>query len=534
MLRRELLVLLVVLGHWVGTPRPAAAWTRAMVESANATVEVRDDAETSVFLDLRLRVHAGWVNELEIATLGSDVVVDPRRPPYLRAEDGEVYRPETELTEDGRIRLSFERRGAPRKGEYRVLVRYRAKAKVSAVPGTDEAEVVWSLPAWETGLHDVTVDVRAPRGSVVPNALRDSSPGVTLATHERPRATQFVWRRIHLPRHTPWNLRFRVNKGAIALPTAEPALPTAEPFTPLAPIEGQDLPWSVLVLALLVLVKRRAIEVTMGPEAHLVRLRWPAVLGLASACVGLVMLFAPSEPLLAIPVLALMLHRPSERFAVPDEHGWRVRPPSVRIRRETPLGDLLDGTQPVGWIVGGVALITIIALGQPIVALAALPVFLTGTGHHRPPTPTESEQLLAAFISDLRLEDTAPPMGFCWEAREGSPPRCRIVVPSARPGLLSLSCVAVTSKIGCVAQRRVMLLVQTRAQSDADDLVRRATASEPDFRAADGRLGRLIEWGPDVYALVRSLECRTHLKPVRKATGSWLLRQMGKRTSKAA
>ncbi|MEM7433889.1 MAG: hypothetical protein AAF436_01965 [Myxococcota bacterium] len=534
MLRKELLVLLVVLGHWVGTPRPAAAWTRAIVESANATVEVHDDAEASVFLDLRLQVHAGWVNELEIAGLGSGVVVDPRRPPYLRSEDGEVYRPEVELTEDGRIRLSFERRGAPRKGEYRVLVRYRAKTQVSAVRGTDEAEVLWSLPAWETGLHDVTVDIRAPRGSVVPSALRDSSPGVTLTTHERPGATQFVWRRIHLPRHTPWNLKFRVDKGSIALPASEPALPRPEPFTPLAPADGQDLPWAVLLLVLLVLVKRRAIEVTMGREAHVVRLGWPAVLGLAGGCAALVMLFAPTEPLLAIPVLALMLHRPSERFVVPEEHGWFAGQPSVQVRRETPLGDLLDGTRPVGWIVGGAVLLTMVALGNPIVALAALPVFLTGTWHHRPPTPAESERLLAAFMSNLRLEDTAPPMGFRWEAREGSPPRCRLVVPSARPGLLSLSCVAVTAKIGCVARRGVMLLVQTRAQSDADDLVRRATGREPDFRAADGRLGRLVEWGPDAYSLVRSLECRTHLKPLRKATGSWLLRQMRKRTSKAA
>ena len=47
-----------------------------------------------------------------------------------------------------------------------------------------------------------------------------------------------------------------------------------------------------------------------------------------------------------------------------------------------------------------------------------------------------------------------------------------------------------------------MLLVETRAQSDADDLMRRRTKAEPHSRSSDGSILRLIEWDYEAVELL--------------------------------
>ena len=84
---------------------PAHAWTRTVVQSARATVEVEPEGSVYVLLRLDVEVHAGWLHELELVDLGEDVELDRYRPPYFRSEEGEISRPEAELHEDGRIRL---------------------------------------------------------------------------------------------------------------------------------------------------------------------------------------------------------------------------------------------------------------------------------------------------------------------------------------------------------------------------------------------------------------------------------------------
>jgi hypothetical protein len=88
--------------------------------------------------------------------------------------------------------------------------------------------------------------------------------------------------------------------------------------------------------------------------------------------------------------------------------------------------------------------------------------------------------------------------------------------------------------VGFVARRNVMLLVETRTQSDADDLARRRTSADPDFRSTNGRIGRLVEWEPDTMNLIRALTCRAPTKPARASKGTWLLRELSESQPKAA
>jgi hypothetical protein len=111
--------------------------------------------------------------------------------------------------------------------------------------------------------------------------------------------------------------------------------------------------------------------------------------------------------------------------------------------------------------------------------------------------------------------------------------RLRIELPEARAGLSSVSFVVASSRVGYVWKRRVMLLVHTRAQSDADDLMRRRSAVDDAFRTADGSVLRLVEWNEDAFALLRALARRAP-KPVKASRGTWLLRELSAPGKKAA
>ncbi len=515
---------------------PAQAWTRTVVKSADATVDVDAEAWMSVLLKLDVEVQAGWLHQLELAGVGPGVELDRRRPPYLYAVDGEVYRPQAEITEDGLIRLSFERRGAPRKGEYRAVVRYRTQGEARPLGGADSDRVrlAWTLPAWETGLHDVSVDIRAPKGAFVPQELRDLGPGVELSVTNRRSVTQLQWRRIHLPRHTPWKLIFEVPENALTLPAAAPDEPAPSGFRPLDVEERAPLPWAVALLAGLVLLKRRSIELRIGHESLVARSSWAVTLVATLTILVLSVWLVPHDIICAIPLFVFALHRPIRPNTPLPDRTWRpTTPKNLPVRAILP-ADLLDGTTAIGLLILGAALFVAVLLDQPLALLLLLPVFFTGTRLHALPTAEESAEELRKFVLDLRLPSEAPSMSFRWEVCGPVAPRCRVFLPAERAGLLSLAFVVTTRMIGFVAHRRVMLLVETRTQSDADDLARRRIRLEPDFRSADGRMGRLVDWKPETMSLVRALGCQTPTKPVKASKGSWLLREITEGQREAA
>ena len=329
---------------------------------------------------------------------GEDVQLDRGHAPYLRSTEGEVYRPETSLTEDGHIRLSFKRRGAPRKGEYRAIVRYRSKNEPRPLGGAQQglARMSWTLPAWETGLHDVTVDIRAPKGARVPLELQDRGPGVQTSTTDRPGVTQIVWKRIHLPRHTPWTLAFDVPERSVLIPQDAPKRPVPAGFRPLEVKERRALPWALAILVCLVLLKRRSLQTLVGHHGLLVRLPWPILFIVSSVAIGAGGWVGPLDFVFALPLLAFALQRS----------------PSGRSLRQTRLGVLLDGTTPPGLAACSALVVGLASLGQPVAALFILPIFYTGTRFHRGPSTSESKHGVLSFCAKSAATRRSPVHGL--------------------------------------------------------------------------------------------------------------------------
>ena len=534
-LSRDLGLLLLVLAAVLGSSSPAQAWTRTVVKGARATVDIGPDATLNILLRLDVEVHAGWLHELEMVGLGEGVELDRYRPPYFRSEEGEIFRPEAEVHDDGRIDLSFPRREAPRRGEYRVFMRYRTKAEVAAVEveGESRARVVWSVPAWETGLHNVSVEIRAPKGSSVPTELHETPPGVDFRVTEHRKRTVVEWRRIHLPRTTAWPLTLDVPVESIALPIEASKALAPTGFRPLTIPEDRPIAWTLLLLAVVVLLKRRSIEVRMGQDALLVQASWVVVLVVTGIVLAIGQWLAPSHLVCALPLIGLTLHRPA-KWAPPAERvTWRAAPAKELPAPEIPASDFLDGTTIPGLMALMAGSVCLIALGQVMAALLLLPVFLTGTRHHMIPTVGQAAAALRVFAFDLRLAADAPEMSFGWELSSGNTPRLRVRLPRHRAGLLSLCFVVTSSSLGFVMRRKVMLLVETRAQSDADDLTRRRTKGEPHLRSANGSILRLIEWDHEAAELLRVLAHKTP-KPTRASRGTWLLHEITEPRRKAA
>jgi hypothetical protein len=507
----------LVIAAVLGAASPAHAWTRTVVHSARATVEVEREATLYVLLRLDVEVHAGWLHELELVDLGPEVELDRYRPPYFRSEEGEVFRPEAELHEDGRIRLWFPRREAPRRGVYRVYMRYRTKADAAPIEagGNSRVRVVWSVPTWETGLHDVSVELRAPKGTRVPEELHESSPGIDHKVLERPGRTVVRWRRIHLPRMTEWPLTLDAPAGSIVVPIADEQAPPPDGFQPLPSSGERPIVWTLIALAVLALLKRRMISGTLGQNRVLIPLPWPAAIAGSVAIVGAAQWLAPTSLAWGLPLVSLALHRP--------------------ITRATSLRALvfLDATNPIGALVWLCASAALLLAGQPTGALLLLPVFFSGTRQHVPPTNAESAKRLRSFAAELRVPDDAPPLCLAWRQDADGLPSLDVHLLTTRSGLRSVAFVVASSTAGLVRRREVMLAVRARAQSDADDLLRRRIHAGDDFRDPDGSILRLVPWDDDAVALLRVL-ARKAPKPVKASRGTWLLRELSDDGRKAA
>jgi hypothetical protein len=529
-------LLLFIFVAALGLPTSVQAWTRTVIKTARATVDIERDATLSVLLRLDVVVDAGWLHELELVGLGTGVELDRNRPPYLRSEGGEVFRPESEVHEDGRVHLSFPRREAPRRGEYRAFIRYRTSADAVAldVEGAPRVRVIWSVPAWETGLHDVAVEFRAPRGTSVPTEAHELPAGVDFHVDERPDGTVVEWRRIHLPRMTPWPLTLDVPVESAALPATVPHPPEPTAFRPLTiPEKRHPLAWPLLLLAVLALVKRRSIESKVGRERLWIRLNWVSVMAIAAMIFGVGQWLAPNYPVCAIPLIGLIVHRRSKAAETSGLRDWRPAADAELAVARISARDFLDATTAPGLMALLAGCASLIALGQPTTALLLLPMFLAGARLHAAPTAAEATQMLRAFASNLRLPGHCPEMCFAWELSSEGAPRLRVHLRTRRSGLLSVSFMVCSSALGFVRRRRIMLLVETRAQSDADDHVRQRASGEPDFRSSEGSILRLIEWEIEALELLRVL-ARENPMPVKVSRGTWLLRQIAEPGRKAA
>lgn len=519
----------------VGSSSPAHAWTRTVVKGARATVDIERDATLKILLRLDVEIHAGWLHELELVDLGEGFELDRYRPPYFRSEEGELFRPEAEVLENGRVRLSFPRREAPRRGEYRVFMRYRAKADVRPVEGAPQAQVVWSVPAWETGLHGVSVEFRAPKGSSVPSELRETAPGVDFQIEERSGRTVIEWRRNHLPRMTAWPLTIDVPLQAINMPVSAPDSPTPNGFRPLSAPERRPLAWALFLVAAFVLLKRRSVESRMGRRSLLVRAPWGSVLFVTVVVVAVGQWLAPSYLLCAAPLLAFALHRPFGSSLRSTPLDWHSTSASELPKAATSASELLDATTGTGLAVVVALGASLIALGQPTATLLLVPIFVIGTRYHLPPNAAAKADALRRFTLALRMPPAAPEVSFCWEAAsEDGSPRLRLNFRDHRAGLKSVSFVVGSAPFGYVLRTKILLLVETRAQSEADDLmIRRHSKADGDVRASDGSILRLVDWNEEAIELLRVMSCKAP-KPVKASRGTWLLHEISEPRCEAA
>ncbi|TNF64804.1 MAG: hypothetical protein EP303_00455 [Deltaproteobacteria bacterium] len=332
---------------------------------------------------------------------------------------------------------------------------------------------------------------------------------------------------------TAWPLTLDVPAKSIALPVMAPDAPNPASFRPLTVPTERPIAWALLLLAVLFLIKRRFVEVRMGRARLLVQAPWTSALAVTGIALGIGQWLAPNHLVCALPLIAFFLHRPAKWVAPTQRKGWRSASATELPEAKGPARDFLDGTTRAGLVVlvgGGMCLI---ALGQPTAALLLLPIFLTGTQHHRTPTIAQASKALRLFASDLRLSADAPDMSFGWELSSDGVPRLRAHLPMRRAGLLTLGFVVTASSLGPILRHKVMLLVETRAQSDADDLVRRRTNAEPELRSSDGSIVRLIEWDAEAVELLRVL-ARKAPKPMKASRGTWLLREIAEPGRRAA
>ena len=517
-------------------PSSTSAWTRARVHSARADVRVEPDTSLRVRLLLDLRVDAGWLRELELAGLESDIELDRRRRPYLRSEENEIYRPSAEVLEDGRIRLQFERKEAPRRGEYRVIVHYRTAGAPKALEqdGSNQTRVHWAFPAWENGLHNVSASLSAPKGSSVPRELLDPPPGTEVEITEGRTGTTVRWRRVHLPRMTVWPLAIDVPRTAATPPAEEEPAPVVPSLRPLTPPE-RPFPMYLVLLAMLVLVKRLVVANERDTEPLFLRGSWLLTLATTCGVVAAGRWAGIYSPLLCLPLVCLCLSRSKAPRWTWFDQTWAPVHPS-RLRRPEPrASDLLDATTVLGLLGLIVTLVVILEQGEPGAALFALPVFLTGTRWQKAPKSSEILRRLTTFVSELRLDPTEPSMSFAWERSTRGGSRLRVFLGAERPGVLSLSLIVVSQPRRAIVERSVMLLVETRAQSDADDVLRRFRPDLRVERGPSGRLARVLEWNGETLDLLHALSA----EPVRRgrrrtSRGSWLLGKIAAQHREAA
>src|SRR5690606_39036922 len=145
---------ILALAIFLSLPRgQASAWTETRVTTAEARVSVDPEGLAQVSMRVGLSIDAGWLEGLEIAGLDAGLRLDPDFPIVLVSEERERFTPEVRSSEEGRVFLSFPRRGAPRRGHYTTELRYEASIAQRVTAGSDgHVRVEWTLPGWRSGL----------------------------------------------------------------------------------------------------------------------------------------------------------------------------------------------------------------------------------------------------------------------------------------------------------------------------------------------------------------------------------------------
>lgn len=552
------LVVLALGALVLGRAEPAHAWTDAHVQTASATLRLAEDGQLEVALAVRVHVRGGWLESLEVAGLDPSLVLVDAAPVSV-SDEGERFVSRASATDDGRVTLSFPRRGGPRRGHHEVVVRYRADLGSRFVAEGELARATWTFPGWQSGLDGVEVTLDAPRGARFVGA-EDALVTLTRTREEAGGRTLLRWRRAHLPRTLAWELAFELPRASLVPglttsslppPDAAPDVPTASSTATAATVvslaqqrRGGSTRWAprpqvgtlfVGVTALLTLLLFSWEARRRGAVARFL-LPLPLVIRAAAVIGALVAAHAeiPALPLLGL-VVALTLPRTSvPRAARIGAWSRAGRAEIAEARRAVcrervgPLG-WIDATAPLGLGVFAALFFAASQLGPLTpgeVLLAALPPLLLT--RHRLPCSTSRRLLRTAALAS-RLGASEGSASVCGAPELGGlalgglalqlavhrdvhgvvqDVRLRLVTASRAPGLLRLD--VVCSEVGELAGLRVDWLgvVVTRESTPAERLVAAAFPDLPVVRGPAGRVARLVEL-PTLVAVARVVDVDT-------------------------
>jgi len=511
-------------------PRVAFAWTETQVESARAIVDVQSDARADVELELDVRVRGGWLEWLEVAGLDEDLALDETATRFVEVHDdgiGERFHPRVRARDDGRVQLRFERRAAPRRGRYRVTLRYATNLAGRATLPTDDGDVrvEWTMPGWRAGLDGVEIALHLPAGA----SFADDAMGQNNASVERHQEsladgrTRLRWRRVHQPRTVPWRVeaivpgdRMDASLSRAALPEEEGApteLSSRAPSPPPASLRRSSIALLLAVFAVLsiLLFERRARAAGVVPRPLLpfpLPLRLLLVLGACGAAAQLVGVRWQWLAALAVAALVVVERTPRTLRAarlgawhdVDEDTIRRARRRVWRARILRPV----DAGAPLGLLVLLAATLLLAELPASEVEgpvndvhgwLLLLLPFVTGVRAQLPKTP--AEKLLALHAA--KVEAPTRPALHVDATGRWQDARRRLVTEARPAGLLRLDLAWVGGTL--------VGLVVTREGSAADAQVARwASEREAARVGAAGRSGRVL-------SVERALELAAALVP---------------------
>lgn len=519
----------------LAVPATASAWTSATVRTASTElriVETRGDQVLAhVHLDATLRVDGGWLEAFELDGLGPSFVLDPEGIVLIDAA-GERTPGTVRALDQGRVVLSFSRRSAPRRGDYRLAV-----DGVVSLPQTtdgDETHLSFVFPSWRYGLDDVVVSIDAPAGA---HAITDESVDdmglVRLGSTARGDRTVLTWHRVHLARTREWQIDLGVPRAALGLTAGSHWAPTAtlvedEPesstprasVAPIAPTSPRPVDRRVpLALAAIVglgvigkrhAMRRAARQAGLEPLA-LVRPQATFTPGLvaASAMVARVFVDHLALDLLAATIVLLAAwHRQPARGGVVQL--GRFRHVSSTAIRQARRARWLELVHPAAWFdmgaLGALTLALLVGLGgwldaheqldaSALVALATTTATLFVGSRRTLPLGGEAElDLLSRILERLTLPLDGPPLSFALLAHTDAETdavqsaRLRIGLAEEPSGLLRLD---VSARDGASAEGALRLLVVVRDGSIAH---RRIAASPLYASIAPLREGRRLAY----------------------------------------
>lgn len=420
---------------------PARAWTKTRVQGAGAEIELHADGRADVLLRIELKVLGGYLSELAVDGLDPDLELDPQRPPRLTSEQGRLYLPQVKSRPEEPLLLFFpRRRAAPWRGEYLVELFYRTRLvpRKSRDAGRNALRVSWTLPAWEVGLENVQIEVKAPPGTRPVAVPEERAHAIEVSFQDGRKTTSIKWRRIRLPQTESWTVAFDVPRRRLAAALA-PATAADRADVPSARGEPDRTGfWLAGCIGLLALLKRRLVECACARSSArpvaLVPFASRAVrhVALVALAVAAGLLFAEHGSLSLGLMCALVCLALSRSFCVeplPDTGAWgaarqaeRVAAARDRLYAWFGASSWMDATTPLGGaLLAGAYLLLGLMLWQrggaesrPWVlgTLLATPLFITGTRLQLPPSAVEALPTLKKAAARLGMNKWLKTNGY--------------------------------------------------------------------------------------------------------------------------